>query len=198
MDALQPLVIAAHHRRLDPGLHLLLGHRPGQAHHLGPARDHAIGHPAHHLRCGEVDRSDPAAAETVERHARAGDIVTGIERGHPAHVAALHAVLRRDRPDDVVDGGGVEVVALADRLECGRGEMLRVLFGERTLALLADPARSADGVDDIGFGHGGILVRAVGNQVDASVNLVQQGGKISCKLKLERRACPKQSRPKTS
>src|SRR3546814_12107436 len=58
-------------------------------------------------------------------------------------------------PNDVVDGRGVEIVAVADRGEDGRGEMLRVEVRQRTLSGLADPARGADGVDDIGFGHGG-------------------------------------------
>src|SRR3546814_8863387 len=46
------------------------------------------------------------------------------------------------------------VVAVADRGEHGRGKMLRMEVRQCTLAGLADPARRADGVDDIGFGHG--------------------------------------------
>ena len=66
---------------------------------------------------GEVGRGDPAAAEAVERDAAGLDVVAGVERRHPAHVAALQADLRRAAPDDVVDLGGVEIVAVLERLE---------------------------------------------------------------------------------
>src|SRR3546814_1715072 len=44
------------------------------------------------------------------------------QRRHAAEVAALLAVLRRGRPDDVVDRRGVEIIAVADRCEHGRSE----------------------------------------------------------------------------
>src|SRR3546814_10707442 len=79
------------------------------------------------------------------------------QRRHAAEVAALLAVLRRGRPDDVVDRRGVELIAVADRCEHGCGVVLRVEVRKSALAGLADPARGADGVDDIGFGHGKFL-----------------------------------------
>ena len=62
--------------------------------------------------------------------------------------------LRAGAPDDVVDVGGVEAVALDQRLEHGAPEVLRVQVRERALALLADAPRRAAGVDDEGVGHG--------------------------------------------
>src|SRR3546814_9950106 len=90
------------------------------------------------------------------RHTRCA-LVTGVQTCAlpiSAEVGALLAALGRGRPDHIVDGFGVEVVAVADRGEHGRGKMLRMEVRQCTLAGLADPARRADGVDDIGFGHG--------------------------------------------
>src|SRR3546814_10136879 len=83
-------------------------------------------HAAHHRRRGQVHRGDAAAAEAVERHARHGDLITRRQRCHAAEVGALLAALGRGRPDHIVDGFGVEVVAVADRGEHGRGKMLRM------------------------------------------------------------------------
>ncbi len=96
MHLLQSLVIAAHHRRLDPGLHFLFRHRSGQAHHFRSASNDAVFHAAHHLRSSQVHRSDPAPAKTVQSGAAGGDVIARIERGHAAHVARLHPVLRGD------------------------------------------------------------------------------------------------------
>ena len=74
----------------------------------------------------------------------AAHVVAGVERGHAAEVAALLADLRAGAPDDVVDVGGVEVVALGERPQHRGGEVLRVEVGERALAVLAD-ARGACG-----------------------------------------------------
>jgi len=150
----QALVVAAHHRRLEPGGHLVLGHLSGEAHHFGAAGDDAVFHPAHHLCRSQRHAGDAAAAEPVERGAAGRHVIACIERGHAAQVARLHPVLRADRPDHVVDRRGIEIVAILDRGETGGREVLRVHVRERALALLADPARGADSVDDIGFGHG--------------------------------------------
>ena len=83
----------------------------------------------------------------------ARDVVAGVERRHPTEVAALLADLRAGAPHDVVDIGGVEAVALDQRLEHGAAEVLRVQVRERALALLADPAGRAAGVDDQCVGH---------------------------------------------
>ena len=82
VQALQALVVAAHHRRLEPGGHLVFRHLRGEAHHLGPAGDDAIFHAAHDLCRGKRDAGDAAATEPVERGARRGDIIAGVERGH--------------------------------------------------------------------------------------------------------------------
>src|SRR3546814_16329308 len=68
----------------------------------------------------------------------------------------MSSELARRRPADVVDPRGFEVVAVAERSEHGGGKRLLVKMRQRTLAGLADPARRADGIDDIGFGHDAI------------------------------------------
>src|SRR3546814_6615719 len=90
------------------------------------------------------------------RHTRCA-LVTGVQTCAlpiSAEVGALLAALGRGLPAHIVDGFGVEVVAVEDRGEHGRGKMLLMEVRQCTLAGLADPARRADGVDDIGFGHG--------------------------------------------
>ena len=84
----------------------------------------------------------------------ASHVVAGVERGHAAEVAALLAHLGARAPHDVVDVGGVEVVAIGQRLEDGAGQVLRVEVGQRPLAGLADAARRPAGVDDQGVRHG--------------------------------------------
>src|SRR3546814_7220105 len=96
-----------------------------------------------------MHRADPAATKTIERRAARLGVKARRQRRHAVEVAALLAVLRRGRPYDVVDGRGVEIVAIADRGEHSCGEVLRVEVRKSALAGLADPARGADGVDDI-------------------------------------------------
>ena len=57
-------------------------------------------------------------------------------------------------PDDVVDVGRVDVVALGERLEHRRGQLLRMDLRRARPCRFADAARRAAGVDDPGFGHG--------------------------------------------
>src|SRR3546814_1287930 len=68
-----------------------------------------------------------------------------------------------------------------DRSEHGRGKMLRVKMRQRTLAGLADPARRADGIDDIGFGHDAIPSFGerdlTGSHADRAVEI----GRASCR-----------------
>jgi hypothetical protein len=153
VDFVERGVARAHAERLQTGIGFLGADLRGVAHHFGTAGDDAILHARHHRRGGEVDAADAAAAETVERGARGLGVITRRERRHATEVAALLALLRRGRPDDIVDRRGVEMVALLDRLQHRRGKMLRVEVRERALAGLADAARGADGVDDIGFRH---------------------------------------------
>ena len=154
MHLRQALVAGAHAERRLAGGHVLGGHRSGERHHLGAAGDHDVFHAAHDLRGGKVHRGDAAAAEAVQRGAGGLDVVAGVERRHAAEVAALLAALGRGRPDHVVDIRGIEMVALGDGAQDGRGEVLRVMLGQRALADLADATGRANGVDDIGLGHG--------------------------------------------
>ena len=75
----------------------------------------------------------------------------GGEHGVAADVEALVADLHDAADDDVVDEGGVEVVALDEGLEDLGGEVGRVPARELAVALAAG---GADGVDDDGGGHG--------------------------------------------
>ena len=94
----------------------------------------------------------------VERRPARLDVIARIERRHPPEIAALLATLSRGRPDDVVDVPGVERVALGNRFQHGRGEVLRVHVRERALARFTDPARGTDGVDDQSLGHISLLL----------------------------------------
>ena len=125
-------------------------------HHLGAARDHQVLEARHDRGGRDVHRGDAGAAETVQRHAARLHRIARIERRHAAEVAALRADLRGGAPDDVVDVGGVDAGALGERLQHGRGELLRMDLRQRALLVLADAARRAAGVDDPGFRHGGI------------------------------------------
>ena len=55
------------------------------------------------MPAARFDDGDAAAAEAVERHAAGPDVVAGVERRHPAEVAALRVRLVARAPDDVVD-----------------------------------------------------------------------------------------------
>ena len=137
----------------NPGGHLLLGQRCAKANHLGSAGDDKILHTRHDLAGREIDRRDAATAEAVERHARDGDVVASVECRHPAEVAALLALLRRRRPDDVVDVRRDEIVAVLERPEDRGGEVLGMEVRERSLARPADAPRRANRVDDEGVRH---------------------------------------------
>src|SRR5690606_27061276 len=89
----------------------------------------------------------------VERHARGADVVARIERGHAPEVARLLADLGARAPDDVVDVGGAQRIALGERAQDGGAEVLRMHVREGALAGLADAARRAAGVDDQCVGH---------------------------------------------
>ena len=127
-----------------------------QRHHLGAAGDHEVLHAGHDGVGGEVGRGDARAAEAVEGDAAGRDVVAGVERGHAAEVAGLLA-----RPGSWCPRRRRRRRRCRSR--CGRAsasstvrpEVLGMQVGERALALLADPARGAAGVDDVGVGHGG-------------------------------------------
>ena len=65
-------------------------------------------------------------------------------------VAGLGADVVQATEDDVVDGGGIDVVPANDGLDDVRRHVGRVFCGESAVSL-AD--RSPDGVDDEGFRH---------------------------------------------
>ncbi len=159
MLVLQALVAGAEPaRRLDAGVPQALAVPGDIGHHLGAAGDHEVFHAGHDLRRGQIGRGEPAAAKAIERDARCLDVIARVERRHPAQIAALKPHLRTRAPDDVVDRGGIEIVALLERLQHRHGQVLRVHLGNRALALLADAAGGADGVDDIGVCHGTLFI----------------------------------------
>ena len=125
VNGAQAQVADVHH----PGAVAALGGDIG--HHLHAARDDQVLDPGHDRGRRHVDAADPAAAEPREGDARGPHIVPGIERRHPANVVALLARLVGGAPDHVIDFGGVEIVALPDRLQHGGGEMLRVHMRQR-------------------------------------------------------------------
>ena len=57
----------------------------------------------------------------------------------------------------VLDVARVDPGPVDDRVETGREEILGMHPGECAHVLLAAPARCADGVDDPGFAHAGLL-----------------------------------------
>ena len=101
--------------RIHEGRRFGIGGRGGVAHHLGAAGDDEVFHAGHDLGGGHVHGGDARAAEAIQRHAAGLDVIAGIEGGHAAQIGALLAALGRGAPDDVVDLGGVEIVALGDR-----------------------------------------------------------------------------------
>src|SRR5690606_12164832 len=85
------------------------------------------------------------------------DVVAGAEGRHAAEAGALLAALGAGAPDDVVDLGGVDAVALGDGLEHGGAQLLGMEGGEGALAPLADATGGAAGVDDPDSVHGDYL-----------------------------------------
>ena len=174
-----------------------IGRRPffGQRHHLGATADGEVLVAGHHHRRGEVVGRDARAAEAVERHAAGAHVVAGVERRHATEVAALLADLRAGAPDDVVDVGGVEAVAIDERLEHRGGDVLGVEVGERPLPLLADAPRRAACVDDECFSHRHSLGRgrAILSHRGARRPSAHAGG---CSVtRLDRRACRRRAWP---
>src|SRR3546814_19602649 len=110
-----------------------------------------------HAGGGEIHRADPAATKTIECRATRLGVKARRQRRHAAEVAALLAVLRRGRPDDVVDRRGVEIIAVADRCENGCGEELGGEARKSAVPGLAYPAWGEDGAGYKVFGHGNFL-----------------------------------------
>ncbi len=148
MARAQAQISSIHERR-----RFRIGSRRCIAHHLRAARDDQIFHPRHDVRRRDIHRRDARAAEAVERHAAGFHIVTGIERGHAAKIGTLLAALAGRAPDNVVDFGSLEIVALGDRTQHGGRELLRMNVCECALADLADAARCAACIDNISLSH---------------------------------------------
>ena len=89
-------------------------------HHLGATGDHEILGARHDSGGCHVDAGDAGSAEAVERDAAGTEIISGVERGHPAEIAALLAALGAGAPDDVVDIGGIDPGAIGQRPQHGR------------------------------------------------------------------------------
>ena len=153
MTLLQARVAGADAGGPQPGRRLLLLHGGDQRHHFRAAGDDQVLRAGADLRGRQGCRGNAAAAETVERHAADARIEARIECRHTPEVAALAALLRAHRPDDVVDVLRVDAVAVAQCAQNRCREVLGMHVGERALPRFADTARGADSVDDIGFGH---------------------------------------------
>ena len=141
MPRAQAQIAVVHHERplAAPAFH---------RHHLGAAGDHEVFGTRHDGVGRHVDAGDAGAAEAIERNGAGAHVVTGIERRHPAEIAALLAALRTGAPDDVVDVGGVDPGALGQRPQHGGAQLLRVNARQRALAGLANAPRRPACVDD--------------------------------------------------
>ncbi len=149
-DALRHLGVLAAQVRVHPvALAAVAAH--GHARHaLHAAAHHHVLRAAHHPHRGEVHRLQAAAAEAVERHAAH---VHGPVRGQhdvAGDVGALLAHLRHGAHHHVVH---VDLRAAAQLVERLGQQLLRMDLGERSLALLAPPARRAHRVDDVCVSH---------------------------------------------
>ena len=81
-------------------------------------------------------------------------VEAGVEHGHPAEVTALGPHLHAGAEHDVVDVGGVEVVAIDDSAEHRRAEALRMDLGQRCPCRPCRCRGRAAGVDEPSLGHG--------------------------------------------
>ena len=130
----------------------VLGRRPDghPAHRLDPAADDDVHGAGHDRLGGEVDGLLRRATLPVDR--RAGHRV-GEARSQGGVAPDVHGLLAHGHGaahDDVLDEGGVQVVALDEGLERRGGEVHGV--PARQLAV-APPHRGAYRVDDDGVGH---------------------------------------------
>ena len=152
---LKARVVGAQAAAAEPGLVHLHAVVADVGHHFHAARDSEIVHPGHNHASREIGRGDAGAAEAVKRDAAGPDVIAGIERGIAADVTRLQPYRPGHTPDDVVDVGGVEIVAIAQGGQHCCRKMLGMHGGQRALAHFANAARRTDGVNDIGFGHEG-------------------------------------------
>ena len=121
-----------------------------EAHDLDAGGDDDVVGAGHDALGGEVGRLLGRAALAVDGGGGHRLGPAGGEHGVAADVERLGADLHDAAHDHVVDQGGVEVVALDERLERLGGEVDRVPARELAVALAAG---GADGVDDDCGGH---------------------------------------------
>jgi hypothetical protein len=133
----RPLAAAAFHR-----------------HHLGTAGNHEILRTRHDRVGCHIDAGDAGTTEAIERDAAGAHVIAGIERRHPAKIAALRAALGTGAPDDVVDVSGVDTGTIGERAQHRRADLLRMNARECALACFANAARRPACVDDQRVNHG--------------------------------------------
>ena len=147
MPGAQAKIAVVHHER---PLAAAAFHR----HHLGAAGDHEILGARHDGIGRHVDAGDAGTAEPIQRDGAGAHVIAGIERRHPAEIAALLAALRTGAPDDVVDIGGIDAGAIGQRAQYRCAELLRMDARQGALAGLADAPRRPACVDDQRVNHG--------------------------------------------
>ena len=128
---------------------------PGErdrAHGLHATGDDEVRRPAHDGLRGVVDRLLAGAALAFDRGA--GDVLgePGREPGVARHVHGLRAELVDAAEDDLVVLGRVDVLA-GDELAQRRGRQIEGMHAGEPLPSATHGG--ADGVDDVGLGHGG-------------------------------------------
>ena len=126
-------------------------------HHLGATRDHEILGARHDGIGSHVDAGDAGTAEPIQRDGAGAHVIAGIERRHPAKIAALLAPLRAGAPDDVVDVGGVDAGTIGQRAQYRCAELLRMDARQGALAGLADAPWRPACIDDQRVNHGASL-----------------------------------------
>jgi hypothetical protein len=133
-----------------PGAAVIAHHR--SAHRFDPAPDARVDHPRHHLRRDQIDRIEARRAEAMDLLAAHGLRIAGVEHSRARQHAALFADRLRRANDYVVEQAGIEIVALAQRLQQLGDHLDRSNLVQRAVGP-ALAARGADVIVDEGF-HG--------------------------------------------
>ena len=108
--------------------------------------------PGHDLRGGEIDRIEPRGAEPVDLHARHLLAEARLQNGRAGDIAAGFADGIDTTEHHVFHQFRVEIVAAADGVEGGDGQIHRRHLMERAIGL-SPPAGRANRVKDIGVWH---------------------------------------------
>jgi hypothetical protein len=120
-------------------------------HHLDATGDHQVLHAGHDAGGGHVHGRDARPTETVQGDAARAGVPAGRQQRHPGDAGTLLAALGAAAPDHVVDFRRVDAIALFQRVQNGRRQVLRVQVRERATTDFADAARGAGSVDDPSF-----------------------------------------------